>query len=32
VALLPGLALPIVLAVAWALLIGYGFYRWLWWA
>jgi membrane AbrB-like protein len=31
VALLPSLALPIVLAVAWALLIGYGFYRWLWW-
>jgi membrane AbrB-like protein len=31
VALLPGLALPIALAVAWALLIGYGFYRWLWW-
>ena len=31
VALLPGLALPIALAVAWALLIGYAFYRWLWW-
>jgi uncharacterized protein len=30
--LLPGLAPVIVLAVAWALLIGYGFYRWLWWA
>ena len=32
VALLPGLAHVIALAVAWALLIGYGFYRWLWWA
>jgi membrane AbrB-like protein len=32
VALLPGLALPIALAVAWALLIGYAFYRWLWWS
>jgi membrane AbrB-like protein len=32
VALLPGLAPVILAAVIWALLLGYGFYRWLWWA
>jgi membrane AbrB-like protein len=32
VALLPGLAPVILGAVIWALLLGYGFYRWLWWA
>ena len=31
VALLPGLFWPMVLGVVWALLIGYAFYRWLWW-
>ncbi len=32
VALLPALAPVIVVAVVWALAMGYGFYRWLWWA
>ncbi|MFM8767032.1 MAG: AbrB family transcriptional regulator, partial [Rubrivivax sp.] len=31
VALLPGLFWPMVLGGVWALLIGYAFYRWLWW-